>query len=229
MVDGLDLEDYTCGGYLIVKPSPAGVPEHPISISRCLAEVMPDVWCLSWAGCGDDERYEHASNFGLSLDDTTRAIDWVTDRFDKGDIGWPGVFLSAQCAQEFLATFLPGQQLNLIGLGLPKDLVKDFLTEADPGVLGKSATYLALERNQKLEKPYGVMGYEVLGYDTSDFHSWVCNGLHKDEELSAVTLNQHGLIDNLADARKVAEYVRRDEVGAEPAIWRPWVLLQYLP
>ena len=58
--------------------------------------------------------------------------------------------------------------------------------------------------------------------------SWLCNGLETvcAEELT-VKPNEHGLIAEYSDARRCAEYIGRDEVGAEPGLWLPWLITVY--
>ena len=73
------------------------------------------------------------------------------------------------------------------------------------------------------------MGFELLammfGLLTC---SWVCNGLEAVcAEHLQVQPNEYGSIPEYADARRCAEYVSRDEVGAEPGLWLPWLITRY--
>jgi hypothetical protein len=36
-----------------------------------------------------------------------------------------------------------------------------------------------------------------------------------------------GLLDTFEEASRVAEYVNREDVGAEAGLWLPWLVVQY--
>ncbi len=38
---------------------------------------------------------------------------------------------------------------------------------------------------------------------------------------------KNGFIETFEKAQKCAEYANRDEVGAEPCLWLPWLVLKY--
>jgi hypothetical protein len=73
-----------------------------------------------------------------------------------------------------------------------------------------------------------ALGFEPLGFEATKFHSWLCL-YARDEAYKrfGIRPNQLGLIDSLEDARQVNEYLL--QTGAEPAIWEPWLLLDYAP
>jgi hypothetical protein len=72
------------------------------------------------------------------------------------------------------------------------------------------------------------VGYEPLGFEATKFHSWLCH-YTPDETYKrfGIRPNHLGLIDLLDEARRVTEYLL--QTGAEPAIWEPWLLLDYRP
>jgi hypothetical protein len=51
-----------------------------------------------------------------------------------------------------------------------------------------------------------VLGFEVLGFDQGQLHTWLCYGLHKDaaEDLG-VFPHERGLVSTLAEARLIAD------------------------
>lgn len=61
-----------------------------------------------------------------------------------------------------------------------------------------------------------LLGYEVIGYEWGNFHSWLCNSLQRD--LPDIELNDHGLIRSFAEAERVAAFANEDD-GTEPVDW----------
>ena len=61
------------------------------------------------------------------------------------------------------------------------------------------------------------------------FHSWICSYFPEsvgDKELN-IKPAANGFISDFADALKITEHIRK--VGGEPAIWLPWLIVQYGP
>jgi hypothetical protein len=60
--------------------------------------------------------------------------------------------------------------------------------------------------------PTGVgLGFEVVGFESGQLHSWLCNSLQRDaQDNLGVIINQLGLLDTLDQARAVAAMANRD-------------------
>lgn len=79
-----------------------------------------------------------------------------------------------------------------------------------------------------MESNGSVLGFEILGYDMGTFHSYICNRLEDDYDKEyGFRLNRSGFISTIDEAKKLAEYTNRDDVGAEPVLWLPWVIVKY--
>ena len=61
------------------------------------------------------------------------------------------------------------------------------------------------------------LGNDILGWDISGFHSFLCNSLQ--EELSDVKFNHMGLLDH--DFPEVARFARQIKGMGEPVEWIP--------
>ncbi len=206
------------------------MPERILSASECLVDFVPDLWTIDWTRLPDEERAKKARVFGMDAAARRQVSLWVEEGVDKGAFGWPNVFFSTDDAREFVRRFVPGQEdLVLFGLGLPERLSELFIESETPSdETGASGVFEAISRLQPLEDGGRVLGFEILGYDTSGYHSWLCNGLEQDvaDELS-VRPNADGFVDTYHDAMKAAEFCGRDEVGAEPGFWAPWLVVEY--
>ena len=230
------VSQYTSGGYFFAKyadrfesMSPDLLPTRILSASNCIVEI-PDAWAVEWAKYQDSERQEEAATFGIEPEILPQVVTWVTSRLNSEEIGWPVVFYTLETAREFAKKFLPGNEdVVLLGIGLQQEFADVLLQEEKPpdnhGIPG---VYQALGKGLALEGDGEVLGFEVLGYEWGGFHSWLCNGLEvgSSREFN-IRPNSHGFISNLEDAAKSAEYASRETVGAEPALWQPWLVIKY--
>lgn len=231
------IDEFISGGYFLTKYTDRSeymssdlIPTRLVSASHCIVDIVPDAWAVEWGAYNERARQREASKFGITPDTLPQVIRWVTDRIDSHDIGWPAVFNSTDVARQFADQFLSNNHdIVLIGIGLSRTLVNTFLEEEKPPVeYGTPGVYEALTQYNSLESGAEVLGFEVLGFDTSHFHSWLCNGLEVDcnRELE-IRPNSYGFIDTFEEASACAEYASRDDVGAEPAFWQPWLIVQY--
>lgn len=233
----IDLNDYVAGGYFVVKYSDHGfwksdlLPERVISLSGCFGEKLDIVW-----GWEPEKAKQQAIDFGIAADKIELFRQWC---FGKG----PSALYKLDFAQEFVTQFLDdANDYLIIGIALPKALVKDFLLE------NKQQTFYTEEQVYKDSElvsvsyvltvgsplPIGgnICGFEVLSFYTYDFgHSWLCSNIEKQmKELFGIHPNQYGLIDSDQDAMKVYEWIAEDEQQggrAEPEPYHPWLIVQY--
>ena len=62
-----------------------------------------------------------------------------------------------------------------------------------------------------------MLGYDILGWDISGFHTFLCNGLHK--ELELIKFNKYCLIEN--DFETVQNFAMQIQGKGEPVVWIP--------
>jgi len=225
---------YIAGGYILTRrvARPAYVaeflPQRVLSASACICPSLPDNWSLLWKSIDAADREQEASEWGADLRDLD---EWATQELAGGGIGWPNVIATLPGAQAFARRILPApSEVVLLGVGLHESLVEQFELEttpragqAEPGVRS------VLARREPLHAPGRRLGHEVLCYDWSAFHSWLCNGLEKSLAKLGTATNGEGFIDDHSAAVAAAEYCARDDVGAEPGPWLPWLLVEYSP
>jgi hypothetical protein len=126
-----------------------------------------------------------------------------------------------------------------MGIGLPERLIEAFLQEEqhayDPHQAQQIRVVMGVSRvatlRQELEHEGKVLGYELLGYEESLAHSWLCSGLDREMyTVFGIRPNQHGLIDSLDEAMQVYDWIAEDEQQghrAEPEPYYPWLLVEY--
>lgn len=206
------------------------VPETVITASECLVRLVPDTWAIEWTNHTTEERRESALHFGL--DDSARVAltHYCTNALDTGALGWPSTFTDLFTARAVRETFLStAPKLVIFGIALPHDLLENFLDASRPPPgHGEPGVFTALTHGVSPDPSGLSLGFDVLGWDHSLFHSYLCNGLENSfAETLGITPNRHGFFDHLTDARKCAAYAGLDSTHAEPALWLPWQTLLY--
>lgn len=229
------MEEHVGVGWVLARPwRPAWewaldrLPSEIITVSRCLAVVGPGPWILPWVS----ERPKDsgaAAALHIRPDRKAEAGTWVDERHRHGEWGWTSWFSSADVAREFAARFVDiVDGPRLIGLGLPADLVDDYL-EAHQQLdwSGQSGAIKFLERREALPADSQALGYEILGQEYSYFHSWYCNQMESVvHERLGLSVNSDGLLDDIVDARAAATVVNDPAVKGEPVTWWPFLLVE---
>ena len=234
---------FVSAGYCVARRAKRGphtsaelIPETFLSASSCLGKFFPGSWAIRWSSDDQQEREREAAHFGIRPDQIDRVMEWATSSFQEV-FGWPNVFYSLDAALAARREFI-GNDLDVavFGLGLHCNDAVRFLEVAKPedkkpgySQAGETGIYECVKAGSGLAPGGQDLGFELL---TTMFGiltcSWLCNGLETvcAEELT-VKPNQYGLIAGYSDARRCAEYVGRDEVGAEPGLWLPWLINVY--
>ncbi|MEP7365365.1 MAG: hypothetical protein ABI972_19095 [Acidobacteriota bacterium] len=234
---------YASGGYHLARRlqapvcrSPELLPSHVLSASECISEFLPDCWAIEWSSETGEERSTHASHFGIAPQSLPAVISWATGEFCKS-FGWPNVFYTLEAAREARARFIPGTpDVVLIGLGLHKSLVSQFLEDAQPDApkpgcapVGETGVYQCVKSGQHPTSGGTPRGFEMLatcyGLLTC---SWLCNGLEKVcAEQLGIRPNPHGFVETFEDAMRCTNLIVLPETHAEPGLWLPWLITEY--
>lgn len=182
----------------------------------------------------DAEKIKNHLKFSNLTDSAYREMQiWIANKFAEKKIGLNSMFMTLPAAQEFYRTFVSHiSDLKLIGISLHQKYVTAFVEEScnysDPeyGMRNNllKGTLLSLANTIEL-------GYEILGYEMSGFHSYICNSLHEEYQKKFPTfkLNQWGLIAPEGLAETLASFTNAEIEDAEPVFWLPWKLTEYPP
>jgi hypothetical protein len=222
--------EYISGGYFISKPirRPDGpfslLPEAFITASNCFADIAPDLWAVDWEGWPQKEVAEEAAKFGIPAHLTEEMVKWVSAQMVGGL--HPNAFLSLPIAKEFVQRFVSDNEVQIIGIGLHTSLLSSFYGQLEKDMNRGYGLVDRVDRKELLADGGSPLGYEPLGYEAVHFHSWLCHyAPDETEKLFGIRPNENGLISRLDDAIKITENLVR--TGAEPAIWEPWLLVNY--
>ncbi|WP_235184699.1 hypothetical protein [Exiguobacterium undae] len=209
--------NYISAGYFLVMPTLRKdymdekiVPETVLSVSSCLCKQYPDTSIL-W-GNSEVEKARYMDQLGLSLNTVQLFEKWIEEHRNTGDILFPQVFSSLHSAQDFLNRFLiqhPG--IRIISIGLPERYKSDFLEDIELFSSKNPEPYgvekMLLQHHPPEKDGAKKVGYEVLGFDSGSFHSYLCNGLESDfRQHFNFSPNRYGLIDSIEEADRYSDY-----------------------
>lgn len=230
MPENFDLDAYICGGYFLTKrisrPSAMSklVPDWVTTVSECFTDVAPDTWADREYKYADEERAAEAFKFGIPTAAVPALVDMFTQAVRPEHL--TNAFPNLSVAQTFYRHCPDKNLVVLVGIGLERSLVPNLLTQLHDDA---NNGYMLIERvNAKtsLERGRKVLGYEPLGFDATKFHSWLCHDvLAEFNDRFGIRPNREGFIDSLPDAIRATRELKA--TGAEPAIWEPWLVVQY--
>lgn len=229
--------DHIMGGYFLVQgtPRPEGmdpvyVPELVWSMGGCICPKIPGPWVLTWTT--DSNSLARRGEYRKKLPWKAKQFHAMQLRFDQwfesGQFGYPNVFLSQEDANAAFGTFFfPLQDLRLFSIALPESYVAEFIERfSGHDNIGENGVCQKLRQLEKHWWATGTpLGYEVLGYDGGDFHSFLCHGLGKvfAEDLG-LQLTPEARLADWGQAEQAAQYCRREDANVEPGLWQPWLI-----
>lgn len=208
------------------------VPETVLSVSSCLCKQYPDTSIL-W-GNSEVEKARYMDQLGLSLNTVQLFEHWIEEHRNTGDVLFPQVFSSLHSAQDFLNRFLiqlPG--IRIISIGLPERYQSDFLEDIELFSSKNPEPYgvekMLLQHHPPEKDGAKKVGYEVLGFDSGSFHSYLCNGLERDfRQHFNFSPNRYGLIDSIEEADRYSAYCNEiSEEETESVLWLPWAIFEH--
>ena len=237
------LDVYRSAGFIVTRRVPRPeysaadlLPSLIVSASSDLAGFIPDVWSIAWCGVDPADRRAEAAKLGIAPERVDGLVAAVTTRIaDAERYGWPNIAYTLDAAWEMARLAAPEGGLTVLELGLaavdvPSLLEASAPPETAPGSarLGEPGVRVALRLNRSVLATGRALGFEPLCFNVALGCSWLCNGLEVPvaRELG-IRPNSSGLLSDPEEARRAVAYISRDDVGAEPGLWLPWLLLEH--
>lgn len=234
---GCDMR-HILGGYYIISSSERPeyldkevIPELIYSASECLCDIHPDINIL-WASSKKSKK-EYSEKLRISENTYYHLEAEVEEMFELGEITYPNLFTTVAVARKYKQKYLSNlQNTKIFGIGLPEGLVHEFIAEEESETKPEENQYVLekklLNKNLMSKADCKMLGYEILGFESGKFHSYLCNGLEKDfKENFRFTLNENGFISSLEEAISYCHYCNDEEVETEPVLWLPWAIYEY--
>lgn len=184
------------------------VSKQVLSVSGCIGEQHPKRKCFM--GGWRKKQSREYQNF-LKLEDVQykKFSDAANHLFSLKQIDVDGRFLQLSDAQYFHKTYCSAMNSRVVSVSTtPKYfeiLTRELNGSNSHGLMSGNADNGLL------------IGSDILGWDISGFHSFLCNSLQID--LSGVKFNDLGLLQN--DFHDVISYAEQIKGSGEPVEWIP--------
>jgi hypothetical protein len=241
------LAEYLSGGYVITRYIDGAshnqwlrevggrtedlLPPQILSVGLCNTSHAP---VFDWTGPLDEDY----ANYGIPSNFIPELSAWASAKKSNKEIGFPNIFLRLSTAQEYLRRFAKNvSDLQLLGIGLHQERLHQIIelelrrpariAETGAKTAGFADTGFAQAFSLKEPPiPSEIVGFDVICCEYNIDHSWICNGLQADAlDKFHFRPNGFGLIDEKADADKLADYA--DEIQPEPGVWLPILVMRY--
>jgi hypothetical protein len=229
--------EFYIGGYYLIEGAPIKdwmnhdlLPAQILTPSSCICDLHPDDICLSWVKGDKKTKNAYREKLGITKEEFTELQKEVDELFNSEKYGWLQVFLEVEQARNYYQKWLTKiPNIKLVAIATTKKHKEIFLAEEkqEGDNAGFYGTWLSLRNNIPIDLNQGLLGYEVLGFEMGGFHSFICNSLENDfSKKLGIKFNDNGLISSFNDADKAADYAQNPDVGAEPALWQPWAIVE---
>jgi hypothetical protein len=125
--------------------------------------------------------------------------------------------------------------LIMVELALGREHVAGFVAASIPppplpgqAAFGEAGVRTGIRRDVTPTGDGRPLGFEPLVFDHALSCSWLCNGLESAvAQQLGIHTNDAGLIAGADQAARVVGYISRPDVGAEPGLWLPWLLIEH--
>jgi len=226
------MNEYVSGGYYVLKaiPRPSDLsdilPDQLLTMSSCFTKVVRDIIQLQWDNYDNvsEAIANEAKEFGIPQAQIPALVSWAKAQHNSNY----NVYSELEPALDLRWRFMTDPSTRVIGIGLHTSLLDSFASQLVKDInRGIGLLELVAERRPPADGGT-ALGFEPLGFEATKFHSWLChNAPDEAYKRFGIRPNQLGLIDRFEDARQVNESLL--QTGAEPAVWEPWLLLDYAP
>lgn len=185
-----------------------GIGKQVLSVSDCIGEQHPKRECFMDGWCkGEKQEYQNLLNID---DEQYKELSVAANQlFDLRQIDVDCRFLHLSDAQNFYKKFYSGITCHIVSISTTP------------------MYFEILEKELKASNSHGVMsgnlddslwiGNDILGWDISGFHSFLCNSLQS--SLHEINFNNLGLLAN--DFHDVISYAEQIKGLGEPVEWLP--------
>jgi hypothetical protein len=237
------LTEFISAGFIITRPvarppyvSADLLPDPILSASGCIANFIPDVWCIEWTQDTPESRIENANAFGLDISGLAEVTAWVTPKFGHA-VAWPNVLMDIQVARQLVDAFLSTlPDVKVLELALHRSQTDEFCQAAEPprpqqpgcAPMGRQGVHEAVLKAEPPTDGGHILGFEPLVFDYCLSCSWLCN--HLDTAVAEhlnIRPNQRGFIETFDNACRCVNYIAGGDVAAEPGLWLPWLIIDH--
>lgn len=185
-----------------------GIGRKLLSVSSCLGEQHPRWECFvgKWE---EHESQKYQNKLLLDNEKYGELLETANRLFDSGQIDVDGRFLQLSDAQYFYRKFCSAIPCYIVSISTIPNYYNVLIKELKDG---SSFGQMNGENDNS-----SWIGSDILGWDISGFHSFLCNSLQ--EDLPTAKFNDISLLEN--DFDEVISFACRIAGRGEPVEWIP--------
>lgn len=213
MRSSVSLKGYKVIGYYICElcDTPEwlqGISRQILSVSGCIGEQHPRWECFV-GGWDKKAIQEYQEKLKLNKEQYIKFSETAKRLFDAESLDVDSRFLRLSDARDFYERFCRAVSCRVVSVSTTREYYEIL---ADERKSGNSHDRMNGEDDQN-----PCLGNDILGWDISGFHSFLCNSLQK--ELPDIKFNPMGLLDH--DFTEVAGFANQIKGKGEPVEWIP--------
>ena len=206
---------YRIIGYYICEKT--SVPEflgiksnEMITVSDCFSSTHPDLIDCYFINNRKSERMEYHKKWAITEEKASMLQSDIHTMFEKC-LSIDGRFSNVEDAERIREKYFNSDKCVIVSVSTTEEYYKiltEALSEDSSGINNFFSGVID-------ENP--LLGYDILGWDLSGFHTFLCNSLH--EELEMPRFNQHCLLEN--DFETVQDFAKQIQGKGELVEWIP--------
>lgn len=210
-VKAMGIKFVTIGYYICAKtetPSYLGINSDSfISVSDCLCDHEPQiVYSHGWKPNGD--KPEYINSYFSDKEEYLKMSDEAETLFENDLLGMDGRFMRKKDAVYFYEKYFAKSGFTLVSASTKEEYA------------GLTAGNLDIKVFESCTAEGELIGCDIIGWDISGFHSFMCNSIHKD--FDDISFNRYGLLEeSFEKAEQISEKIQGK---GEPVDWIPVII-----
>lgn len=184
--------------------------DEMITISGCFSGIHPDLSYCYFNNIRKQERMEYQEKWKLHSDKVTMLQNDIHNMFEKS-LAIDGRFLNLEDAKKICMNYFDANKCVIVSVSTTEEYYKVLTEELSENSSGINNFFSGVEDKNSM------LGYDILGWDFSGFHTFLCNSLHK--ELEMPRFNKYCLLDN--DFEVVEDFAKQIQGKGEQVEWIP--------
>ncbi|MES9691202.1 hypothetical protein CN639_08460 [Bacillus toyonensis] len=201
-----------------------------LTICNGVRPTFPDYWFFPWCNSNKNDPIAKVINgkLKISKEEHESGQTFLDTLMEEAKFAWPNVFKDLEDARFFKQNYLKGiENLEIISLNLSEEYRTDFLMNEREENDFKVSIYDFLESSLPTDvKNNEILGFDICGYESNGFYSFIFNNLQVDFKTFDKRLNDLSLVDKYEDAKQIIHSIDDGEIEAEEVLWYPWLIVK---
>ncbi len=184
--------------------------DEMITVSSCFTGIHPDLSYCYFINNRKKERMEYHEKWAIREEKAATLQSDIHSMFEKC-LAIDGRFANIEDAKRIREKYFDTDKCVIVSVSTTEEYYKILTEELSENSSGINDFFSGVADENQL------LGYDILGWDISGFHTFLCNSLH--EEVEMPKFNQYCLLEN--DFEVVKDFAKQIKEKGEPVEWIP--------